>query len=333
MNNVDMFRMLGPVSEEDLNSQHYASPSPATPAFYTSVAPSETSWEESFKSFKSRPVLYNIEGYFSPYASDSWVRPSSMMSFMDDRTRIPFVENKIDPNKIFTSELNGLRTIEADQTKITKMFERRLMESLTEKGKFGLTEEDIEAMATLNACRGTLTSINKEKTAIKKTIAELKIKQAQNNSDSSSAAGTSKPGDVNDFGKFMLDNIFNIPASPQTSALATTTPPSNGGSIPTTAVNYTPMDDSKARDVIDGIFPTVSDHVAYERDGVRVCAVYDEPGSDHYVLEAYDKDNNLVPDYEIPADLTIDSMIPETNKAIDNRNREVEVFYRSEMEK
>ena len=334
MNNVDMFRMLGPVSDEDLNKQHYVSPSPATPAFYNSFSTSEQSWEDAFKSFKTRPIMYNIEGYCSPYSSDNWTRPSSMMALIDDRTRIPLVEDKIDPNKIFNSELNGLRTIEADQTKITKMFERRLMESLTEKGKFGLTEEDIEAMATLNAARANLTSINKEKTNIKKVIAELKIKQAQHAGETSAVTGNGKGGDATDFGKFMLDNIFNIPSTQQPALPANTSTPTNAETpvIPTTAINYTPIDDSGARDIIDKVFPTVSDEVAYERDGVRLCVVYDEPGSDKYTFEARDRDNNPVPGYDIPSDLEITDIIPETHKAIDNRKRELEVIYRSEME-
>lgn len=344
MNNVDMFRMMGPAPDEDCDTRHYVSPSPMTPAFYNSIAPSESSWEDLFQGFKSRPLLYNIEGYCSPYASDNWVKPSRMLSAMDDRIRIPAVEEKIDPNRIFNSELNGLRTIESDQNKITKLFEKRLMESLTEKGKVGLTEEDIEAMATLNAARANLTSINKEKTNIKKTIAELKIKQqAQNATNATADGGSGKGGDVNDFGLSMLDNIFKIsdmrPGTTSPTPVSSPTPPTStpnetlsGEVIPTTPVEYVPEPGSSASDIIDAIIPDISAGIRGESKGVTLYAVFDDSSSDSsYKFEAYDKDHNLVSDYDIPSDLELVTVNHEGHIATDNRHQEIPIMYRDEI--
>ena len=60
-----------------------------------------------------------------------------------------------------------------------KIFEKRLQESLTEKRKVGLTEEDVLAMQALTAANNAIVSSINQQVNIKKTIADLRIKQQQ----------------------------------------------------------------------------------------------------------------------------------------------------------
>ena len=179
MNYGEMFNILGPMASEneDTGFGNNFTPAPYEPR-YTDPAPSGN-WEEEFVGFKTSPVLYNMDGFISPYASNNWGGTTNILQYINDESRLPQFENKIDPNKIFSSEINGLRALAADQQRITKMFETRLRESLSEKGKMGLTEEDIEAMSALTAARSAIAGTYKEQVAIKKNIADIRIKQAQ----------------------------------------------------------------------------------------------------------------------------------------------------------
>ena len=146
MNYNDMFNMLGdrPNPFEDqmpmTPQQREFYQTPYQPTFQEQPRP--LNWEEAFNGFKTHPVLYNMDGWISPYSSQNWGGTSNILQYIDDQQRIPNAENKIDPNRIFSAEVNGLRALSADQAKILKMFERKFAESLTEKGKVGLTEED-----------------------------------------------------------------------------------------------------------------------------------------------------------------------------------------------
>ena len=96
-----MFSALGPVSDEDLNRGSASSGQTLPNAGYYNTFSNDLPWEEAWKGFKSRPILYNIEGYMSPYTSDNWTKTNVMLADMDDRLRIPIVEDRIDPNRIF----------------------------------------------------------------------------------------------------------------------------------------------------------------------------------------------------------------------------------------
>lgn len=313
-----MFSALGPVSDEDLNRGYVSSGQTLPNAGYYNTFSNDLPWEEAWKGFKSRPILYNIEGYMSPYTSDNWTKTNVMLAGMDDRTRIPIVEERIDPNRIFNAELNSLNVLAADQAKTLKMFERRFQESITEKGKFGLTEEDIEAMAAITSARSAITSITKERSAIKKSIAELKIKQAANSGAvaASNAPQAGKPGDNTDFGLLMLDNIFKTPDAPVP------------GNIPTTSVGYTQTTGIGAADIIDAVVPEVAEGVRNEANGITIYAVADNNTSDDFVFEAYDKNGVYVPDVSIAPDLKVVQVNRESDEVIDNRNQIVPIKYR-----
>ena len=313
-----MFSALGPVSDEDLNRGSASSGQTLPNAGYYNTFSNDLPWEEAWKGFKSRPILYNIEGYMSPYTSDNWTKTNVMLADMDDRLRIPIVEDRIDPNRILNAELNSLNVLAADQAKTLKMFERRFNESITEKGKYGLTEEDIEAMAAITSARAAIVSITKERSAIKKNMAELKIKQAANSGAvaASNAPQAGKPGDNTDFGLLMLDNIFKTPDAPVP------------GSIPTTSVGYTQTTGVGAADIIDAVVPEVAEGVRNEANGITIYAVADNNTSDDFVFEAYDKNGVYVPDVSIAPDLKVVQVNRESDEVIDNRNQVVPIKYR-----
>ena len=84
---------------------------PQPPQYYDQPMPlpqPSMSWEEAFTGFKTHPVLYNMDGFISPYSSNNWGGTSNILSYLDDQSRLPALDNKVDPNKIFTAEVNGV---------------------------------------------------------------------------------------------------------------------------------------------------------------------------------------------------------------------------------
>lgn len=241
-------------------------------------------WEETFKGFKSSPVLYNMDGYISPYASQNWGGTSSILQYLDDDAKSGALGNKIDPNRIFSSEINGLRALAADQQKITKLFEKRLMESLNEKGKVGLTEEDVEAMAALTSARSAITAISKEQVAIKKNIADIKIKQNQANGSTGGSSTTSEKslGSSMDIGRSILDNIFDAP------------------STPTIPITYNPTTTNDASKVIDDLIPTVDPNISHESSDPTTYVMLGETDDD-VEYATYASDGSLIPDFRNPS--------------------------------
>lgn len=169
-------------------------------------------WEETYKSLSVSPVLYNMDTYISPYPTNNWGNPSGILAMLNDESRLPAIDQKIDPNRIFNSDLAALRALASDQQKIVKLFDKRLTESLSEKGKVGLTEEEIEAMQALTAARSAITGISKEQANIKKSIAELRIKQQQNIAKANAlngGDGSGQPMSSVTVGRSIMDSIFD----------------------------------------------------------------------------------------------------------------------------
>ena len=223
--------------------------------------------------------------------------------------------NKVDPNKIYNSDIAALRALGADQLKIVKLFETKLRESLTERGKIGLTEEDIEAMQALTAARGNVVSIQNAQVSIKKNIADHKIKQYQlEQTDNKTAAKQNdavggRPGSAFDVGRSILDNIFSTPTAP-------TTPIEMQQSIPTTAVEYNLTNADSASKVIDDLIPTVGESVKFESEKPKTYVVVGETDDD-YEFVTYNDEGNIIPDYPNP-DTTITSIDRNAKKAYDN---------------
>lgn len=263
-------------------------------------------WEEAFSNFKTTPVLYNMDGFISPYSSNNWGSNSKLLQYIDDQSRLPALENKVDPNKIFTSEINSLRALEADQLKLIKMMEKKLYESISEKGKIGLTEEEIEALSAITSGRNAIAGMANARVSIKKNIADIRIKQNQlaNNPAAANATGnTGYSGSSMDIGRSMLDKIFEVPAGT--------------ANLPTTNIDYSPINSSDAGRVLDDLVPNVNSNLKYEGVEPKTYVVVGESDTD-ISFETYDSEGRLIPDYPAPdvdpASITIDR---DGRKAVD----------------
>lgn len=266
----------------------------------------------------SIPVLYNIGGNVSTYPGSNWGGSSDILKYIDDPIRYGIVKEpeKLDPNRIFSSEINGLRTIASEQHKVVKVFEKRLMESLTEKGKMGLNESDIEAMSALTAARGAITNIQKEQVAIKKNIADIRIKQAQLDKEAKLKAsmvngdgngvGSKTNISAGDVSRAFLDDIFNVSNAIGT---VTNTNPGVMENIPSTTVD-------DVGSILDSMGDMgVNPNIKYESIGGHVAAELN-PETNEVTLKGFDRDGNYIPGYEVPK-VVIDSFDINTGKAKD----------------
>lgn len=308
-----MFSMLGsrPNPYDDQSTPQESFPGPVNTQYQPTFqeTPRPLSWEEAFNGFKTRPVLYNMDGWISPYSGNNWGGTSNILQYIDDQYRVPNNEQKLDPNKIFSSEVNGLRALSADQAKILKMFERKLIESLTEKGKVGLTEEDIEAMSAITSGRSALASIEREKVNIKKNIADIKIKQSQNGNGTGGAVSPSeRPLASMDIGRSMLDNLFSIPSANNSFSQTT--------SVPTTVVEYNAANADEASNVLDSLVPVVGDNVKFETKEPTTYVVVGDTDDDVEFV-TYSSDGEIIPDYPKP-DSTITKIDRQGNNAVDS---------------
>ena len=302
MNLCEMFNMVESIQpstpSEDYTNQHQS--------YEPTYDQPPVGWQEEFGSFKSRPVLYNMDGYISPYASDNWGGTSIVLKNFDDASRLPIMSDKVDPNKIFTSDISALKALAADQIKITKMFEKKLIEGLTDRGKYGLNETDILAMQALTSARSAVTAINKEQIAIKKNIADLRIKQQNNsstgntNGSSADSGGTRGMSSV-DVGRSILDNIFASPSVDMTPSA----PPAG----------FIPASTGDASRILDELVPS-NPNAQYEALGATTYVVVGETDDDAEFI-TYDKNGDIIPGYQNP-DTKITKIDRDTNSAIDD---------------
>lgn len=251
--------------------------------------PDPNQWVDAYNNFKMEPVLFpnvaNVSA--SPFPEDNWGDMSSiMMSMGVENLQFPQRENKLDPNKIFTSDIAALRSLAADQMRVTKLFEKRLTESLRDKDKFGLNEADILAMQALTAARSAVTAINKEQIQIKKNIADIRLKQQQTRGVTD-GGGVAPTGDINYtnsnmIGKQIMDNLFEVAGKPVDSS------------------NYTVEQTSleRAGAILDEITNEPLS-TAFETMNPKTYAIVDSSGN-AYGYETYADNGQLIPNYDNP---------------------------------
>ena len=263
-------------------------------------------WLDRYAKFTTRPGFNpNMDGYFSAYTGH-WGSYSDVMQGFAGMELGPLQE-KVEPNKIFTADIAALKTLAADQGKLVKVFERKVMESLTDKGKFGVNEDDIEAIQALTAARNSLMSIQKEQIGVKKSIAELKIKQQQAASAGGPGTASTVSGRVAsafDVGRSIMDQIFDSPAA-------------SNMQEPVVTANYPTVDLDHAASVLDNIVDagSVSSTVAYETDEPTTYVVVGESDTDTE-FRTYSASGEELPDYPNPT-TKIQSVDREAGKAID----------------
>ena len=270
-------------------------------------------WQKEYDALRSAANTA-MSGYISPYEGTNWGGNPLIINNLE-RLFEAATEAKLEPSKLFTSETAQLRTIGSDQYKILRLFESKLKESLTEKGKFGLNEMDIEGLQALTAGKGVMISAVKEQVAIKAKQAELRIKQqAAEASTGTRGAG----GEVVDssspygFGRDFMNNIINTPI-----------PDNMLVEVP--ATTNTSLDDASA--LLDGL--TGGSEVArFEASSVKPYVVVgDSDESAEFV--AYDSTGNVVTDYPLPSS-TIVKVDRDANIAEDSLNRKFPLKYKDE---
>ena len=240
---------------------------------------------EYYSMYKLQQPSYAIEGYISPYPSNNWDTSSGVLAYVEDNSRLPALDQKMDPNRIFSSDIAALRALAADQNKMLKMFDKRLAESLADKGKFGLTEDDVNAMQASTSARAAIANIVKEQVNIRKNIADIRLKQQQQ-------SGVAGPGSVTsmnsasgiDMGRSFMDRIFEMPAREGVS--------DSNYSAPTMTLD-------QAAQMIDNLIPTVNDAVTYEAATPTTYVVVGE-SDDDVEFATYDSTGQLISDYPNP---------------------------------
>ena len=246
---------------------------------------------DRFREYSAQPrYIPNLDGFINPYVAGMWNTPTTTLDVMFDQQM--FGEpDKIDPNRIFSSDIASLKTLAADQAKIVKLFERKVVESLTDKGKFGVNEDDIEAMQALSSARTMLLSISKEQAAIKKNITELRIKQQQAGGPAATAGNTGgRPVSAFDVGRSVLDNIFDVPMGGNHYV------DGGGGAFPTADID-------EAEKTLNSIVPSseVPIETQYENEKPQTFVVVDPEGKQQPEYRVFNQDGELMEEYPVPA--------------------------------
>lgn len=253
-----------------------------------------------------RAQYYNSERYMEPYVSTFFGSSVAAVEAFEEPGLVPVIDRRIDPNKIFNSDIQAMKTLAADQVKIVKLFEKRLTEALSEKGKYGLSEDDINAMQALTSARTAVANINKEQVNIKKTIADIRLKQQMNSKEAAQSNdnnnGRGGYYDTNDVGRNMLDNLFRT-------AVPTVGPYQS---------EYAAAEEANPA-ILDAILPDPGENIQVENIDATVYVVADQDGKNaHY--EAYTNDNVMVPDYPLPT-APIKEIDREAKEAVDELKR------------
>lgn len=213
---------------------------------------------QQYNLYNIQMPIYSLDGYISPYPTNNWDLSSNILKVVDDESRFPALEPKIDPNRIFTADIAALRAIAADQTRVIRMFEKRYQEAMADKAKYGLTEDDIEALQALTAARTALMNITKAQVDIRKNIADLKIKQAQQQKGPGLPNQQGMPSSSFDASKSLMDNIFAMPATP----------------VPAESFTTNVSGTDAAAEVLDTLVPSVSQNIENEvREAVTYAVV------------------------------------------------------------
>lgn len=302
MSIVDVFNMMGASIPSESDNAYAGTSTPYTPV----GRPDDEciwDWEKGYNATRQSQVFQNsgLGGFVSPYQSH-WTGPVTVMGNLEDLVQFER-PNKVDPNKIYNTDIAALKSLQQDQQKIVRLFEARLRESLNERGKMGLTEEDILAMQALTAARTAIANIQKEQIGIKKNISDTRIKQYQleqtdaktaAKANASSDSGSGYGASTYDIGRSILDNIFD-------SAIPVPAP----SPIPQSTMSINPdADAAAASSVIDNIMnlgenmapaPTVQ----FENQKPTTYVSVGLSGDD-VTFETYAKDGSLIPDYPNP---------------------------------
>ena len=304
-------------SFEDLGRQMQL---PQSPEMWGPVDNSVEAWVNRFNQVIDRPRYERIDGFISPFASDHWGASADIMQGMAARYE-SLTQDRVDPNKIFTSDIAQLKTIQANHAKITKMFEHCLAAALTEKDKVGLNEDEVAAMQALNSAQTTLAAITKHQVDIKKAIAELKIKQQAVGGGPMQPDGSTGGGgrglSAFDIGRSIMDTIHETSIPVQVDQPAVTTYPS--------------VDPAQAELVLDNIVSeaAVSAAIRNEAQSPTTYVLVDKDGSNpEYITLSGD---GRVMDSSVNPTTAIANVDIETGKAADELMETYDIKIRDDL--
>ena len=292
----------------DMVIESQPTPLPVNPEDY------KWEWQKEYDALRSAANTA-MSGYISPYEGTNWGGNPLIINNLE-RLFEAATEAKLEPSKLFTSETAQLRTIGSDQYKILRLFESKLRESLTEKGKFGLNEMDIEGLQALTAGKGVMISAVKEQVAIKAKQAELRIKQQA--AETGGGRGTTG-GDVIDssspyaYGRDFMNSLINTPIP---DGIVSDVPATTGGTSVEDAANL--LDN-----MVGG-----SDIASYEARAIKTQVIVGDSDEDaRYV--ALDSNNNVVSDYPLPSSPIV-KIDREAKKAEDKIGRKYDIQFENE---
>jgi hypothetical protein len=209
------------------------------------------------------PAVYTNPRTFEPYASMYFGSSIGVVNAVEDPSFIPIVDRRVDPNKIFSADIQASKTATADLKKMQAIFGKRLQESLTEKGKVGLTEEDVLAMQAYTAANNAIVSSINQQVTTKKVIAELRIKQQQqqsnsNNSNTTVESGSRYNSSPMDIGRSMMDHMFET---------ISRYPDASNNTVDYNAPTVDP--DTITNDIL----PTAGENIEFESSGITTSVI------------------------------------------------------------
>lgn len=279
LDSLNAYKPTIPTTEEacEMLMQSQPTQSPVDPSSQ------QWEWQRRYDALRSQANTA-LGGYVSPYEGSGWGGSPIVMNNIERLFMAAASETKLDPMRMFSSETTQLRTISADQARILRLFEAKLKESLTEKGKYGLNEMDIEGLQALTAGKNVMISAVKEQVAIQAKKAELKIKQQQV-MNSATGSGNSRGGDGVDssspygFGRAFIDNIFDTPI------------PDTASNIPASIGEELSLD--SAEELLNGL-TDINDNIKNEASGYEMKVIVDGEDDSSARYAWVDKDNNEV---------------------------------------
>ena len=285
---LNQFNTTIPTPDEsyEMLVQSQPQPTPTNPNDY------QWEWQREYDALRTSANTA-LGGYVSPYEGTGWGGNPLVMNNLE-RMFMAAAESKLDPMRMFSSETTQLKTISADQAKILRLFQAKLKESLTEKGKYGLSEMDIEGLQALTAGKNLLISSVKEQVAIQAKKAELKIKQQSATNQGGGVSGRAAPDGIDSsspygFGRQFMDSIFNNPVPDPVST-----------NIPATiGTEATP---ESAAAFLNDI--SISDNIANEAAGYTLKVIVDGDDDSSARFAMMDASNNEV---DLPGQVLPDS--------------------------
>lgn len=257
--------------------------------------------ELELSDIKSAPDIIFGDPVAHPFEYAGWGSSIEMINGFTKNVNTDNTKDRVDGNRLFQREISNIQNIQAEQQKINKLFENKLVEQLKDKGQFGVNEDITAGFQAYTAGKTAALNAAKELVAIRKAIAEITIKQNQAEMKANGAQNSNNQaagGFDNSSPTMILDKIFELPSTaPAKSFDAPQMTPEEAGIIFGSDTSNSNGDDM----------------LRYESVGAKTYVQVDAGGSNpRYVT--LDNDGNEITDYPNPI-TEIKSVDVQTGKA------------------